>query len=67
VTVEGRLLLCLGNEHSVDLRQLLREHPDDAALLQQTIRAAMDIKPQRHYFYDKDAPQVVRFMNMTGG
>lgn len=67
VTVEGRLLLCLGNEHSVDLRQLLREHPDDASLLQQTIRAAMDIKPQRHYFYDKDAPQVVRFMNMTGG
>jgi cyclic pyranopterin phosphate synthase len=67
VTVEGRLLLCLGNEHSVDLRQLLREHPDDAALLQQTIRTAMDIKPERHYFYDKDAPQVVRFMNMTGG
>ncbi|MEP6128464.1 MAG: GTP 3',8-cyclase MoaA, partial [Marinobacter sp.] len=28
VTVEGRLLLCLGNEHSVDLRQVLREHPE---------------------------------------
>src|SRR5690606_25030798 len=24
VTVEGRLLLCLGNEHSVDLRAVLR-------------------------------------------
>jgi GTP 3',8-cyclase len=67
VTVEGRLLLCLGNEHSVDLRQLLRESPDDEALLTTTIRNAMDIKPLRHYFYDKDAPQVVRFMNMTGG
>ena len=32
-----------------------------------TIRTAMDIKPLRHHFYDKDAPQVVRFMKMTGG
>jgi cyclic pyranopterin phosphate synthase len=67
VTVEGRLLLCLGNEHSVDLRSILREHPDDHALLADTIRAAMDIKPLRHYFYDRDAPQIVRFMNTTGG
>lgn len=67
VTVEGRLLLCLGNEHSVDLRELLRQKPEDEQLLQETIRNAMDIKPLRHYFYDKDAPQVVRFMNMTGG
>jgi len=67
VTVEGRLLLCLGNEHSMDLRSLLREQPDDDALLEQRIRAAMDLKPLRHYFYDKDAPQIVRFMNTTGG
>jgi len=67
VTVEGRLLLCLGNEHSVDLRQILREHPGDQELLEATIRKAMDLKPERHYFYDKDAPQLVRFMNMTGG
>lgn len=67
VTVEGRLLLCLGNEHSMDLRGILREHPGDEELLQQRIRAAMDLKPQRHYFYDKDAPQIVRFMNTTGG
>jgi cyclic pyranopterin phosphate synthase len=67
VTVEGRLLLCLGNEHSVDLRQLLREQPGNEQALMDTIRTAMDIKPLRHHFYDKDAPQVVRFMNMTGG
>lgn len=67
VTVEGRLLLCLGNEHSMDLRSILREHPADEQLLQERIRAAMDLKPQRHYFYDKDAPQIVRFMNTTGG
>jgi cyclic pyranopterin phosphate synthase len=66
VTVEGRLLLCLGNEHSVDLRHLLREGAGDDEL-KETIRAAMDLKPLRHHFYDKDAPQIVRFMNMTGG
>jgi cyclic pyranopterin phosphate synthase len=67
VTVEGRLLLCLGNEHSVDLRELLRGQPANDDVLRETIRAAMDLKPQRHHFYDKDAPQIVRFMNMTGG
>ena len=67
VTVEGRLLLCLGNEHSVDLRSILRDPATSDELLQETIRAAMDIKPYRHYFYDKDAPQIVRFMNTTGG
>jgi cyclic pyranopterin phosphate synthase len=67
VTVEGRLLLCLGNEHSVDLRSILREHKGDDQLLAETICRAMDLKPERHYFYDKDAPQIVRFMNMTGG
>src|SRR5690606_16520435 len=51
VTVEGRLLLCLGNEYSVDLRQILREQPDNMPLLKDTIREAMDIKPLRHYFY----------------
>ncbi|MDT8397684.1 MAG: GTP 3',8-cyclase MoaA [Pseudomonadales bacterium] len=67
VTVEGRLLLCLGNEHSVDLRKVLRDSPDDEQKLQQTLVDAMDIKPLRHYFYDRDHAQVVRFMNMTGG
>lgn len=67
VTVEGRLLLCLGNEHSVDLRAILRAQPDDDALLQESIRAAMDLKPHRHHFYEQDAPQIVRFMNVTGG
>lgn len=67
VTVEGRLLLCLGNEYSTDLRLLLRDQPDNTELLKQTIVEAMDIKPLRHYFYDEEQPQIVRFMNMTGG
>ncbi len=67
MTVEGRLLLCLGNEHSMDLRQLLRDNPGNSELLQQQIRQAMDLKPEKHDFQLDDAPQIVRFMNMTGG
>jgi len=67
VTSEGRLLLCLGNEHSVDLKAVIRRYPGDMEKLKNTIVAAMDIKPERHYFYDDDKPQVVRLMNMTGG
>ena len=69
VTVEGRLLLCLGNEYSTDLRQVLRDNPTDNEVLKRSIVEAMDLKPLRHYFYeeDDDKPQIVRFMNMTGG
>ncbi len=71
VTVEGRLLLCLGNEHSSDLRQVLRgQHASETEArnaLSQAIVAAMDLKPLRHHFYDKDHAQPVRLMNMTGG
>ena len=67
VTVEGRLLLCLGNEHSADLRTVLRAHPGDGERLRQAIITAMDLKPERHHFALDDAPQVLRFMNMTGG
>ena len=67
VTVEGRLLLCLGNEHSIDLRAILRDQQLTDDDLKQAIIASMDIKPERHYFYDKDHQQPVRLMNMTGG
>ncbi len=67
LTVEGRLLLCLGNEHSMDLREYLRAHPGDGPGLKAMIRSAMDLKPERHYFDPDGEPQILRFMNMTGG
>ena len=67
VTVEGRLLLCLGNEHSVDLREILRGENSSHDDLKEAIIKSMDLKPERHYFYDKDHAQPVRLMNMTGG
>ena len=67
LTVEGRLLLCLGNEHSVDLKAVLREHPGDMALLKQAIIDAMLIKPEKHEFNINEQPVILRYMNMTGG
>ncbi len=67
VTVEGRLLLCLGNEHSVDLRRVLRGHPETDDKLRETIINAMDLKPERHHFSTEGDVQILRFMNMTGG
>jgi cyclic pyranopterin phosphate synthase len=67
VTVEGRLLLCLGNEHSVDLRAVMRDHNGGIEELKQGIIGAMSLKPERHFFYEKDHVQPVRLMNMTGG
>ena len=67
VTVEGRLLLCLGNEHSADLRAVLRKPGSTLDDLKQAIVDAMDLKPERHWFDEPDQPQIVRFMHMTGG
>ena len=67
VTVEGRLLLCLGNEHSVDLRKVLRDPTADTSSLKQAIAQAMTLKPEKHHFDNNSEPDIVRFMNMTGG
>ena len=67
VTVEGRLLLCLGNEHSVDLRAVLRGPDYSLERLKQTIIDAMAIKPERHEFNLAEEPQILRFMNASGG
>ena len=67
LTCEGRLLLCLGQEHSVDLRQVVRAHPGDRERLKQAIRASMAIKPKGHEFDLAAKPVIFRHMNMTGG
>lgn len=67
VTVEGQLLLCLGNENAVDLKAVLRRSPGDLATLKQVIRDAIGYKPEQHHFSHDGDVQIVRFMNMTGG
>jgi cyclic pyranopterin phosphate synthase len=67
ITAKGELYPCLGQNDAVNLLQVLRSGADDAAL-QQTIIDSMGIKPFGHDFTQQmDAPQVVRFMSMTGG
>ncbi len=67
VTCEGRLLLCLGQEHSVDLKPIIRTNPEDINILKQCIRDAMEIKPKGHDFNLEVKPVIFRHMNVTGG
>lgn len=67
VTVQGRLLLCLGQEHSVDLRAILREYPGDMQRLKTAIVNAMQIKPKGHDFNLQEQPIILRHMSVTGG
>jgi len=67
VTAEGRLLLCLGQEHSVDLRDVIRRYPGDNEQLRNSLLQAMKIKPKSHEFDVNVEPIILRHMNMTGG
>jgi cyclic pyranopterin phosphate synthase len=65
LTVDGTLLLCLGQEHSMELRPLLRSGVSDEELSGH-IRRAIELKPERHEF--RESPQkIVRVMSRTGG
>jgi GTP 3',8-cyclase len=70
LTCTGRLYMCLGQEDSADLRDVLRTHPDDDSALIQAVRDAIDRKPKGHDFVIERrgaAPAVPRPMSMTGG
>lgn len=67
VTVKGQLLWCLGHENAVDLRAIIRANPGQVEPVKQAILQGIVNKPERHQFTHDDEPQVVRFMNMTGG
>lgn len=66
LTVEGQFLLCLGNEHSLDLRSMLRNSSVSDNDLKAAILGSIDRKPERHHF-DANDTRIVRFMNHTGG
>lgn len=66
LTAEGRLLLCLGNEDSISLRDLMRDGLSDTELTS-AIQTALNAKPERHVFDRPDEPQILRFMNASGG
>ncbi len=65
LSVDGTLYLCLGQEHSVPLRGILRDGIRDDEL-ELVLRDAIMLKPERHEFNEKPS-QVVRLMSMIGG
>jgi cyclic pyranopterin phosphate synthase len=67
LTATGILLLCLGQEHSVDLRRVIRAHPGDDAKLKQSIVESMSLKPKGHEFDIQAKPVIFRHMSSTGG
>ena len=67
MTAEGRLLLCLGQEHSVDLRRVIRANPGNDEALRQAIISSMEIKPKGHDFNLNSHTILLRHMNLTGG
>ncbi|MDR2186702.1 MAG: GTP 3',8-cyclase MoaA [Azonexus sp.] len=67
ITARGELYPCLGHNDAVNLLDALRSGADDDQL-RQIIIDSMGIKPLGHDFTGQmTAPQVVRFMSMTGG
>jgi cyclic pyranopterin phosphate synthase len=66
ITSVGRLLLCLGNENSQDLRTIMRAGCDDQQLTEQLI-SALRLKPEKHEFDLAEEVQILRFMSHTGG
>jgi len=67
VTAEGMLLLCLGQEHSMDLRKIVRANPSDDAPLRAAIIESMQLKPKGHDFNLNGQPIIMRHMSATGG
>ena len=67
LTAEGRLLLCLGQEHSIDLRHVVRAHPTNDQVLKDAIIESMNLKPEGHDFNLLEQPVILRHMNATGG
>lgn len=58
ITAEERLLLCLGQEHSMDLRRVLRANPDNNEKLRLALIKSMEIKPKGHDFDLQSQPVI---------
>lgn len=65
LAVDGHLYLCLGQEDKLNLMPYLRDNCTDAEL-ENAIRQAIELKPERHEF-NSQPEKIVRIMSMTGG
>lgn len=68
VTAKGDLYPCLGNDGMVSLLPVLRDNPANDDALRQAIAGCLLRKPDGHRFTEQmHAPQVMRYMSVTGG
>jgi cyclic pyranopterin phosphate synthase len=68
LTATGELYPCLGHNDATALLPLLRRHPGDDGPVRQAIVDTLGMKALGHDFSRQlEAPQVVRFMSVTGG
>ena len=65
LSATGNIHLCLGQEDKVPLRDLLRGGCTDAEL-DQKIRDAIALKPEKHEFVE-NPKKIIRVMALTGG
>lgn len=65
LSATGNIHLCLGQEDKVPLRDLLRDGCTDAEL-DQKIRDAIALKPEKHEFVE-NPKKIIRVMALTGG
>ena len=66
LTHEGFILYCLGHTKGVDVKTLLRTEGIHAVKIK--LMENIQHKPEKHLFnIAEDQPQLVRFMNATGG
>ena len=69
VTAEGKLLLCLGNEDSLDLRAIVRDSAFTSPYakreqLKKSIIAAVQHKPEKHHFELDDTPDSLSLIHI---
>ena len=70
VTCTGELFMCLGQENNANLRDTIRQYPNNPERLENAIRTAIDNKPKGHDFdYSRSniKGQMSRHMSHTGG
>ncbi len=65
LSADGVLYLCLGQDNSLNLREMLRNQASDEDLCN-AILQAIALKPEKHEFNEKPE-QILRFMSFTGG
>ena len=70
VTCTGELFMCLGQENNANLRDTIRQYPNNPERLESAIRSAINNKPKGHDFdYSRTSikGQMSRHMSHTGG